>query len=277
MGELPVYQHKLILMKKISILCMLLAALSASASRTDSLRHKQTLSFAITNAASQTFFDGPNHTPTAVVEHTISNVEYYNDIRSSFLPLYAVHLRMDYGVQINRIFSIETGLGYLLSGNLIQQRTILDGDIYYQHKTFNTYSYTGSITLPVSAVFTKKIGKGAFTCALGSEFNLPVNAFARQTSTIQNNVAEPNTYTHTRLHPNTSGQQAAMGACLKLGYEHKSVNIGPIVDFYNLVQFHDSNTNSPGFHAYQFYAGVDVAINLESHGFWANSRRSGSW
>ena len=255
-------------MKKFTLIPFLLITLSAMASKQDSLSYKNEFSLSMTNAMSQTFFNGPGNKPTAVVDYqNDGSFEYYLHTHMTYLPLYAVHLQLHYSAAITPLIRIETGLGYLMTGTLLKSNYQFYGDFSSEHVTQNTYSYTGSITLPLLIKYTKPMRHGDFTCAVGPEFNLPVHFFNHQTSIVDNNVMKPNIYTHTRYKTNTTGQLSTMGMYLKLGYQKHisqsmSINVGPVVDFFNLLQFHNTSINWPDYHAYQYYVGLDVAVNF---------------
>ena len=46
--------------------------------------------------------------------------------------------------------------------------------------------------------------------------------------------------------------------------KNTSISVGPAIDFFQLLQFHNNDliSNDSGYHPYQYYIGLDVAINF---------------
>jgi hypothetical protein len=259
-------------MKQIVILCMMLTALGSSATMADSTFQRHQISVSLANAMSQTFFDDPGHKPVTVVNYGSYGPFYSSGIHASYLPLYAMHLQLHYSLGITPMIRIETGLGYLFSGSVVNQDYTTTGEFYFIKGSYTAYTFTGNITLPLYLKLTKPTPRGAFTCTFGPDFTMPVHQVYRQTNVIENNVAKSNVTGQSMFQTSATAANATMGLYLKLGYEKKikqnmSINVGPALDFYHLVAFHNDNTNyaNTGYHPYQYYIGLDVAINFGFH------------
>ena len=257
-------------MKHILLVTLCLGMLSCQASRTDSLFQRHQVSISLANGMSQTFFSDPGSRPTAIAQYqTVAAYPIGQSYHSTYLPLYAMHLQLHYSLGLTRAVRLETGIGYLFSSYLVKEHDIIEGDFFYENMTYNRYYYTGSITLPLYIKYTKATHHGAFTCTAGPDFALPVHYFWRVTVIVNNNVSQPNESRRIMLKTNATGHNATMGLYLKLGYEKSinhnlSVNVGPVVDFYNLMKFHSQDLQAPlsSYTPYSYYLGLDVAINF---------------
>jgi hypothetical protein len=249
-------------MKNITLLSLLLYALSGAASKTDTTFHHNQIGLSITNAMSQEFCEGANHKPTAspsfYTDNGISSLHY--------LPVYALHLQLRYTVDISRGYGIETGLGYLLNMTLNDLEESASGAAI--ERVSRQLVTTGYITLPLYARYTRVIHQGALHFKLGPDFSLPVNVRSATSYDLASLTANNNVYTH-RLSANETGQNAMIGLCAGMSYEKKlqrgmSVSVGPVLDFFNMDLFHKINTltNYYGYHSYQYYVGLDVAVNF---------------
>jgi hypothetical protein len=247
---------------------MMLYALGSHATKADSTFQRHQISVSLANAMSQTFFDDPAHKPTTIVNYSSYGPFSGSSIHGSYLPLYAIHLQLHYSLGITPLIRIETGLGYLLSSSVLSQDYTTTGEFYFVKGSYTAYTFTGNITLPLYLKFTKPTPRGAFTCTFGPDFTLPVHQFYRQTNVIENNIPKNNNTGQVMFQTQTIAQQATMGLYLKLGYEKKirqnmSINVGPAIDFYHLLAFHDNNNyTNTGYHPYQYYIGLDLAINF---------------
>jgi len=257
-------------MKNILLATLSLGMLTCHASGTDSLFQRHQLSISVANGMSQTFFSDPGSRPTAVAEYqSLITMPGGENIHSSYLPLYAMHLRLRYSLGLTRSVRLETGIGYLLSSYLLKEHDVIEGDFFYGNITYNRYYYTGSITLPLYVKYTKPTHCGAFTLTTGPDFNLPVNNVNHTTDYVINNISRSNQTNHSRYSTSTTTHTSAMGVYLKLGYEKNinrnlSVNVGPVVDFYDLVKFNPADWLAPltTYTPYAYYLGLDVAINF---------------
>lgn len=253
-----------------ALLCCV--ALTTVASGTDSLFQRHQISLSMSNGMSQTFFDDPGHKPTAVINQSFGNISWYGaTYRATYIPLYATHLQLHYSLGLTPALRIETGVGYLLSSYLQREHDVISGELYYEKLNYNNYVFTGSITLPLYVKYTKAMGHGALTCTAGPDFTLPVHTISHNIDRTMNSENPPDINQHSRLSTSTTGQLSTMGLYLKLGYEKKirnnlSVNVGPAIDFYQLVQFHNHDWGqqyaSTTYHPYQYYLGLDVAVNF---------------
>jgi hypothetical protein len=259
-------------MKYILTLVIVSSVLSVHAKSIDSLFHHNQISFSIANGISQEFMSDPNNKPTTQFNYSpaITGSLYRIYIQEKYQPLYAMHLQIRYSYGVSSLLRIETGISYLLSGSLIR---LSNGDEFasgYERGSQNNYSYTGSIVIPIELKLSKAIRHGVFTCTLGPQFTLPVHSFQHIKDNMINDTLQPDFKTHERYKTSLTKQFSTLGFDLKLGYEKKlnsnvSINIGPVIDFFNLVYFRNNNdveNNSSGYHPYQFYAGVDVAVDF---------------
>lgn len=245
---------------------MMLYALSSHASKTDSTFQRNQIGISVTNAMSQEFFDGPGHKPT------ISPASYFHNNVTSvhYLPAYAFHLQIRYTLGISHGFGIETGLGYMLNMTMYNMDNAAPGGP--EVRTEHMLATLGYITLPLYVKYTKAIHKGALSFKLGPDFSLPVNnRFEYTNYQIPGGSPSNELYTH-RFKTSETSQYATMGACAGMSYEKKlrhsmSVAVGPVLDFFNLAQFHrhDIFSNSSGYRTYQYYIGLDVAFNFGMH------------
>ncbi len=259
-------------MKYILTLIILLSVCKGDAKAIDSLFHRNQISFSVANGVSQEFMSDPNSKPTTVFNYSpaITGGLYRIYTQEKYQPLYAIHLQMRYSYGISNLLRIETGISYLLCGSLIKLSYNGDFASGYEQITENYYSYTGSIIIPIELKLSKAMRHGVFTCTLGPQFTLPVHSFQHIKDNMVNDTLQPDIKTHERYKTSLTKQFSTLGFDLKLGYEKKlnnnaSINIGPVIDFFNLVYFHNNNdilSNSSGYHPYQFYAGVDVAVNF---------------
>ena len=110
--------------------------------------------------------------------------------------------------------------------------------------------------------------KGAFTVSLGPDFTLPVHKYFHQRYNLNStNIQED--HGHQKFSTDQTGQKSSMGIDFKMGYEKQlgknmSINVGPDFNIYQLVQFHSNHAYyfNRGYTAYQYYLGLDVALNF---------------
>jgi len=255
-------------MKKIIIAFLLLPTHLCYASETKNKKEtkndfkKNQLSFALTNAMSQEFFVGADHKPTTSPKYGLGP-----DIRLQYLPLYACHLQMRYTIGISRTFGIETGLGYLLNMTMYDTYEGLSAV-----KTQHQLNEVGYITLPLYGKVNMAIGRDKLSFKFGPDFSLPVHSHLESTS-YHVSGWNPSDWSSThRFRTNETGQYATMGICAGIAYEKKirsatTISVGPVIDFFNLAQFHPHDITANGFdyHSYNYYIGLDVAINFGFH------------
>ena len=209
-------------MKKIAILCMMLYTIDCLASKADSSFQRHQISVSLANAMSQTFFDGPNHRPVTIADLTSGVIENSTVIHQSYLPLYAAHLQLHYSLGITPMIRIETGIGYLFSSTMFKENYTIYGDWYYEKGSSTSYTFTGSITLPLYVKITKPMAHGAFSCTAGPDFTLPVHYYIHETDIVVNDLSEKNIDQHGKLSTQYTAQRATMGMYLKLAYEKKT-------------------------------------------------------
>lgn len=246
-------------MKNILLACLLLTALSCFSTGRDSTFRRHEFSVSAALGASQLFFDGPNHGPT----NKVFFYSYYSGY-DAYTPLPATHIQLRYSLGISPVLRLETGIGYLLAGIKIQ---VQGGQAIYIINT--QHSYEGFITVPVHVKVIKRMPHGDFTCMIGPDFALPVHYFYRNDGDPKIGLANTDPKGHERFSASQTGRGSVMGFYMKLGYEKQvkpnlSVNVGPVVDFFQTVLLHpnDSNYRASGYYPYGFYAGLDVAINF---------------
>jgi hypothetical protein len=243
-------------MKNYILTCFLCATALSFAGKTDSTFQRHQISFSVTNAMSQQFFDGP-HGPTI---RLYNNDWFYTNFL--YLPNYTLHLRLNYSLGISKHIRIETGIGYMLQG--ITMKGAYSGEVDFE--SYTGYSYTGEFTIPIHAKFAKPIGKGAFTCTVGPDLYLPVIYFIRKTQINGGQEANISSQIFTS---SSTLYQSSIGFALKMGYEkrinHKlSVDMGPVVNFSNLLFLSKQiNQMYASDRPYQYYIGLDVAFNFE--------------
>jgi len=216
------------------------------------------------NGVSEQFYDGPNHQPTNDWKETYYTFPFLpvtsNNVSN---PMYAVHIQLHYSFGISPLLRIESGIGYLLSGFINSIGASAPG---YSYQVFEKeYFYVGCITLPLYVKFTKPTPHGAFTCSIGPDFTLPVHSFYQEN--LYNIPTTVTHHGHDRYSTSQTAQASSMGGYLKMGYEKQlknglSVNVGPAVDFFGLVQFHTAPIPpvTDGYYPYAFYAALDVAV-----------------
>ena len=258
-------------MKKIIVSCIMLTVQFCYATEAKSKKdtqndfEKNQLSFALTNAMSQTFFDGPGHKPTTCPQYG-SGLGY--PYRVQYLPLYAFHLQMRYSIGISRTFGIESGLGYLF--NMTMYDTYEGTSTNKNEHLLNEMGY---ITLPLYGKVNIAVGGSKLSFKFGPDFSLPVHSRSayHYLATLPPGYQTEGVYKH-RFTTNETGQYATMGLCAGIAYEKKirssaTVSVGPVIDFLNLAQFHrhDIFNNNSGYHTIQYYIGLDVAINFGFH------------
>ena len=248
---------------------MMLYALGSHATKADSTFQRHQISLSLANAMSQTFFDGPNHKPTTIADFTSGIIENSTVIHQSYLPLYAAHLQLHYSLGITPLIRIETGIGYLFSSSILKDNYTISGDWYYEKGSSTSCTFKGSITLPLYVKVIKPMAHGAFTCTAGPDFTLPVHYYIHETDRVVNGLSEKNADQHGKLSTQYTAQTSTMGFYLKLACEKRigknmSVNVGPAIDFFQLLQFHNNDliSNDSGYHPYQYYIGLDLAINF---------------
>ena len=185
--------------------------------------------------------------------------------------MYTVHVQLHYSLGITPFFRLEAGIGYLLSGGTLSHYYITPDGFATNNTSTNTYIYSGAITLPLYLKFTKPMPRGAYTCTFGPDFYLPVHSFYYAPSGAIAGEEAPVSHAHTRFTADQVGQASTMGMYLKMGYEkklpgssHLMINVGPVIDFNQLVMFHpgDDEESYLGYHPYQFYTGLDVALTF---------------
>ena len=218
------------------------------------------------NGISQEFFGRPDHHPT-------THWTIYNGIPIAgavgygyYSPLYSVHMQLHYSLGLSRVVRLETGIGYMINGLANTEGYPTTGGF---HEYYKLYTYQGCITLPLYLKFIKPTHHGAFTCTLGPDFTLPVHSFYRYKDINFLSPVEIRTSGHSKYTTYQTNQTSSMGLYLKMAWEKQiksnlSINIGPVIDFYDFISFHTyanwlvSNEYIP----YQFYAGLDVAVNF---------------
>lgn len=252
-------------MKSILVLLCLLIAGRSIASGQDDLPPRSQLSLVIANGMSQKFFvPSGSSTPTVNVYNNISGNSSPGAVHSKYLPLYALHLQMRYGYAPVRWLRIETGLGYLMASGIVDRADDFSGYAGVSHITSRTYTIIGNITVPLYVSFAKVLKKGNFICTLGPDFVFPVHSSYHQVHTFNNGLAQPDVYVHYRYKASDTKYNSTLGLYFKLGYEIRSINIGPVIDFFDLVNFTNNNiySGTGNYHPYQYYAGVDVTFNF---------------
>lgn len=257
-------------MKNLISVLFLFSSLCCIGSKKDSKSHYSQFILSIANGMSQQFFDGPGHKPTTVFVQNNYSLTNSNYLRTQFTPLYALHLQVINSLGISRLIRIETGIGYIIISNLQQNSFRIYTSSGTDQGSFNFYSYTGSVTLPVHIKLCKTIPHGYFTCTLGPDFVLPVHGFQRETENYSNATSLPDRSEHERFNTRTTSHMSTLGMYLKLGYERRMsnciVNIGPALDFFDLAAFHNNDLlySGSGYRPYQYYAGIDLAFNFNS-------------
>ena len=242
-------------MKNLLLSYLLLIATGCFASRTDSLFQRHQISFALTNAMSQQFFNGPSGPTVTHKNYQIPG--YLGSVQ--FLPLNALHLKLDYSIGITRNIRIETGLGYLLEGMTLTGG--FEDDQMYGFPVFGSM-YIDKLTFPIHIKLIKPVGKGIFTCTLGPSFTVPIDFFFAPKLPYDENNA---------LYDPWSPSHSSLGFDLKMGYEKRIrknilINVGPIVNFSDLVFFSkrlNQIYTKTQYRPYQYYIGFDVAFNFE--------------
>ena len=253
-------------MKNLLVSILLLTSFSCFASKPDSTSQRHIISVSMANGISQEFFGAPDHHPTT--HWTIGNgipiagaVAY-----GYYTPMYSVHVQLHYSLGLSRVVRIETGIGYMINGLVNTEGYPTTGGF---HEYYKIYTYQGCITLPLYVKFIKPTHHGAFTCTLGPDFTLPVHDFYQN-----KDIALPPAYNiptngHRAYTASRTSATSSMGLYLKMAWEKQiksnlSINIGPVIDFYELVPFHTYGDSyaANGYYPYQFYAGLDVAVNF---------------
>lgn len=247
-------------MKYLAAIFLLFFASTCLAMLPDTLVQRHQITISMTNGLSQQFFGGMHKKVTNATLHDPTGLIFY------YLPMYAMQFQLGYSVGISRYFRIETGLGYLLGGSLIKERSV---DPTSPSVDLAIYRYEGALTIPVHVKFAKFFSKGVFTTSFGPDFTLPVHTFFPQNSGYFDGQTVPSNNGHIRYSRIDIKSNACMGLYLKMGYEWRfsgkvlsAINIGPVVDFYRIASFGRpySYSSFDDYKSFQFYTGLDVAL-----------------
>ena len=254
-------------MRKIFFGIVILSCTFAMATSADSTLGRHAFSISMANGFSQQFFEGPNHhlsNSWGLIQALENTPPRYMPPPTTYLPMYTVHVQLHYSLGLTHFLRLETGIGYLLSGSTLNPSGV-------PGSSFATYVYYGAITLPLYIKVNVPMRRGAFTCMLGPDFCLPMHGFNKANSESLEGEESPYVNGHARYTTYQTEQASSMGVYLKMGYEKRlhgslplTINIGPVVDFNQLVMFHtlDNEASSYGYHPYQFYAGLDVSLTF---------------
>jgi hypothetical protein len=278
-------------MKNHLLALLLLITCACFAGRVDSTFQRHQFSVSLTNAMSHEFYKNTNATSlNAPYPYNGQSNPYipgyagggyptYGSVPAyqlgTSIPLYTLHLSVQYSLGISPHVRLETGIGYLLQGFNYQfritsaQEQVLLADSAVPFPSFNHYLFTGSVTVPVHIKFMKPLKKnGAFTCTLGLNFILPVHSFERFDFLETDGLAAYSTSYHHLYSKAAISAYASGGLDMKMGYEKKlsnslAMDIGPMVSFNNLFYFSKQLNNDYSFYQsrpYQYYIGLDVAF-----------------
>lgn len=243
--------------------------ISLCAHQSDSTFRRHELSFSMTNAMSHTFFKNYNGVSTSAQGRQIVTVNpegglLFKEAFGKAIPGYATQIKVVYSLGLSNQVRLETGIGYLLIGSIMDFSNGRSSLKYAYH------IFQGSLDIPLHVKIKKQLKKGWFSCVLGPHFLIPLHQFSQIKVPTTYYMAEHTYSNHQRYAASDISYYSSMGFDIKMGYEHlishkASIDIGPIFSFTNLVLFSKERIrdyNDMGVRPFAYYIGLDVAINL---------------